>query len=118
MEPSFKLIEFNVYDNKSENTKKNIDVNDEVHSFQSNTEFIIQMFGINELGETCAIFVKEYNPFFYISIPNNWKLKNMLEFISDLRERMGNYYGDSNVSSKIVKHKISISESSTIFPFA
>ena len=105
MEPSFKLIEFNVYDNKSENTKKNIDVNDEVHSFQSNTEFIIQMFGINELGETCAIFVKEYNPFFYISIPFNWKLNNMLEFISDLRERMGNYYGDSIVSSKIVKHK-------------
>ena len=34
--------------------------------------FRIQMFGINEIGETCAIFVDDFNPFFYVKVPSHW----------------------------------------------
>ena len=51
-------------------------------------EFIIQMFGVNEKRETCCLFVRNYQPFFFIHVGDDWTeteaqkfkqfLKNML----------------------------------------
>ena len=34
--------------------------------------FRIQMFGINETGETAAFFVDDFQPFFYVKVPPKW----------------------------------------------
>ena len=36
---------------------------------KDNKEFLVQMFGINEKGETASIFVTGYTPFFYVKVP-------------------------------------------------
>jgi len=100
MDKSFRLFEFNVYD---EIVKT--DENDDMNFKKDNNEFIVQMFGINEMGETCSLFVKGYKPFFYVSVGDNWNTSKKQMFISELRERLGEYYEDSIVSATIVKRK-------------
>jgi DNA polymerase elongation subunit (family B) len=62
---SFRLFDFNIYDGKNKNGK---------------FAFHIQMFGINEQGESCSILVNDYKPFFYVKIGNDWNYSKCLEF--------------------------------------
>ncbi len=76
MKYSFKLLTFNT---KDKYNKKIVNVDDENENENGNNgekEFEIQMFGINEKGETASIFVTDYNPFFYIKVGDNWKKSN------------------------------------------
>ncbi len=68
---SFKLLTFNTKDkyNKQTDTAEHEDENEN----KQEKEFEIQMFGINEKGETASIFVTDYNPFFYIKVNDKWK---------------------------------------------
>ena len=49
---SFRLFDFHVFDEKVE----------------KNFQFHIQMFGINEKGETASIIINDYKPFFYLKV--------------------------------------------------
>ena len=70
-------------------------------------QFIIQMYGIDETGKTACIFVKDYYPFFYIKVDDDWNNTNVSDFISFLRNEMGSYYEDSLLSGKLLKrHKL------------
>ena len=57
----FKLFDYNPYDYIEED-----DDDDEEYKSEPNIEFIIQMFGINEQGETCSIQVSDFHPFFML----------------------------------------------------
>lgn len=100
MDQSFRLFEFNVYDER-------VKSDDQEHGSnkKDNNEFTVQMFGINERGETCSLFVKGYKPFFYVSVSDDWDTSKKQMFISDLSEKLGEYYEDSIVSATIVRRK-------------
>jgi DNA polymerase elongation subunit (family B) len=100
MEKSFRLFDFNVYDEQIKS-----DDSDNHCLKKDNNEFIVQMFGINEIGETCSLFVKGYKPFFYVSVSDGWDTAKKQSFINDLSEKMGEYYEDSIVSATIVRRK-------------
>ena len=61
--PSFKLIDFEIYNDKiyNEETEK------------EEYQFMIQMFGMNELGENASIFINDFKPFFYLKVSNKIK---------------------------------------------
>ena len=70
-------------------------------------QFIIQMYGIDETGKTACIFVKDYYPFFYIKVDDDWDNTNVSDFISFLRNEIGSYYEDSLICGKLLKrHKL------------
>ena len=70
-------------------------------------QFIIQMYGIDETGKTACIFVKDYYPFFYIKVDDDWNNANVSDFISFLRNSLGGYYEDSLLCGKLLKrHKL------------
>jgi hypothetical protein len=95
----WRLLTFNVFD------KNNLE-NDENRFTQSksNKEFTIQMFGINEKGETVSIYVEGYSPFFYIKVPDNWKDSHRCGIINQIREELG-YYSESIINHKFVEQK-------------
>jgi len=104
---SFRLFDFIVKD-----IKKEKDGNEEVSSLIKNTkkkdelQYIIQMFGKNEIGKTCSIYVKDYTPFFYVKIPETWGMSNKVDFVNHLKENvLGDYYKDGLVEVKLVKRK-------------
>ena len=102
----FKLIrlyDFNIEDKyvKDEYDKSNF------NQFKDNKKFIIQMFGINSIGQTVSIFVNDFTPFFYIKVDDSWNESIMTIFISHLKKRIGNHYEDSIINSKLIKkHKL------------
>ncbi len=83
---SFKLIDFQVYDEKIE----------------KNNEFAIQMFGVNETGETCSITVNGYKPFFYVKVGDDWTDSDARALNRDLSKRVKT---SSVISCEIVEHK-------------
>ena len=120
---SFRLIDFNVYDcipdtnthsSASENDNSSVassgsgDSGGGAHGSHGNTrqnidanEFRIQMFGINEQGETCSIFVDDYHPFFYIKVADHWTNATKSAFIRDIKKNLkSRYYENSILTEK------------------
>ena len=107
MEYTFKLFEFNVTNDKNMDIANDgSDENEEVSTFKKdNNAFIIQMFGINEQGEKASITVQEYQPFFYLKVPNAWGQKMKTEFVNHLKFKVGRYYENSIVECKLIERK-------------
>ena len=57
--------------------------------------FIIQMYGINEKGETASILVDDFEPFFYVKVADEWSASEMNAFVREIKQLIGNYYKDS-----------------------
>jgi hypothetical protein len=87
----FRLLDFNVY-NKSENDDDlgDGDGDDNSNGSSQNIEkFEIQMFGINEKGETCSIYVENYHPFFFVRVGNNWSELTKKHFFDEIKKKVG-----------------------------
>ena len=127
---SFRLLDFNIFDEKRDNEEDNDagganDDDDSSHrrnrdngdgdahdnsqkKYKKDEKFTtIQMFGLNEKGETCAIFVRDYQPFFYIKVGDEWTIPQKAAFISHLKEKVGRFYENSilDVDSKLIRRK-------------
>jgi DNA polymerase elongation subunit (family B) len=107
MEHTFKLFDFNVTNEKNMDIASDgSDENEEVSTFKKdNNTFVIQMFGINEQGEKASITVQEYQPFFYVKVPNAWGQKMKTEFVNHLKFKIGRYYENSIVECKLIEKK-------------
>ena len=121
---SFRLLDFNIFDEKRE---KEEDADNEEEPWRRNEEddndnddhvgekkykkderfTTIQMFGLNEKGETCAIFVRDYQPFFYIKVGDEWTIPQKGAFITHLKEKVGKFYENSilDADSKLIRRK-------------
>ena len=95
---SFKLLEFNVYDDN--NIKS-----DNFNKYRDNREFMVQMFGINTKGETASIYVEGFNPFFYVKVDDTWDNSKKTCFVNEIKTMMGPYYEDSIIKSQLIKKK-------------
>lgn len=106
MEHIFRIFDFNIHNTISDDGSDSDSVNSEVYTPKiDKNEFTIQIFGINEDRETCSIIVEEFKPFFYIKVGDNWNFSLKEEFVSHLRGKMGSYYENSLVKSKLIKKK-------------
>jgi DNA polymerase elongation subunit (family B) len=126
IDPSFRLIDFNVYDCVPDtNTHSSSSDNADDSSVASGSggseggggggggqqgkadynnrptidanEFRIQMFGINEQGETCSIFVDDYHPFFYIKVADHWTNATKSAFIRDIKKNLKSRYYENSI---------------------
>ena len=126
---SYRLLDFNIFDEKREQDQDKDGAENEDESSHRRNEYddghgdgddngkkkykkdekftTIQMFGLNEKGETCAIFVRDYQPFFYIKVGDEWSIPQKGAFISHLKEKVGRFYENSilDVESKLIKRK-------------
>ena len=106
----FKLYDYNIYDEQS--------FDDNYHKYKDNKKFVIQAFGINSDGKTASIIISDFKPFFYIKVGNDWNEKIKTEFIIHLKKRMGNYYEDSIIESKLIKrHKLNMFDNKYLHTF-
>ena len=65
----FRLIDFQTYDY----TDPNISDDDSDNKYNKQIgDFYIQMFGINDSGDTCSITINDFHPFFYIKVGDKW----------------------------------------------
>ena len=97
MEHIFRIFDFNVY-NESEN-------NEEETKYKDTNVFTIQIFGVNETGETCSIIAEDYRPFFYVMVDDKWTIPMKDKFLLHIKEKIGKYYVDSITECIIIKRK-------------
>jgi DNA polymerase elongation subunit (family B) len=106
LDKSFRLLDFNIYDEvREKETSSESDTSTEFKYKQDSKRFVIQMFGINEKGETFCLFVNDYKPFFYIKVGDDWNVERKSEFLNHLKTKMGKYYENSICECKIINRK-------------
>ena len=74
MSESYRLFDFHIFDDKT----------------TGEYVFNIQMFGINENGETASIIVNDYMPFFYVKVFDKWSERETRMFSSDIEKNVPN----------------------------
>ena len=105
----FRLFDYHVFDKKpTDETDDDSNSDSEKSSFvvskEQDTQFTIQMFGINEYGQTCAILLTDYRPFFYVKGHDDWSQEEADELLRKLRRDVGNYYKASVLRAELVEH--------------
>jgi DNA polymerase elongation subunit (family B) len=109
LDKSLRLLDFNIYDESCQDTSIDNDNSDnsdnEKPKFGDNKQFIIQVFGINEKGETFCLFINDYNPFFYIKVDEDWDFSKRDVFIGHIKSKVGKYYENSIGECKLIKKK-------------
>jgi DNA polymerase elongation subunit (family B) len=100
---SFRLIDFRVYDDVLSSQKKSSD--DETEKKPKEKPYmIIQMFGVNEKGETCSIYINNYTPFFYVKVADDWSDYDARCLYRELADK-AEYHGKSILDVELVNHK-------------
>ena len=118
---NFKLLDFQVddihYEEKKQHNKSESNSSDDGQSSGSDDSkfkqkidkklFTIQMFGINEIGKTCSITIKDFKPYFYIKIPKNFDNRKIKKLEFEFQKQLGPYYKNSLVGfNKQLKKKL------------
>ena len=125
MDYEYKLFEFNTYNRPpvDEELSESNDGEEYLSDDNSNGDdegprkskmkkdnkiFVIQMFGINELGEQASIIIENYKPFFYVKLQSNVsknEIKNITKaFKKHILDCIGIYY-ENSVKFSMVKNK-------------
>ena len=103
LEKSFRVLDFNVYD---ENVEKDTSSGSESGQIREDLKrFTMQVFGINDKGETFCLFVNDYKPFFYIKVDDDWGIEKKDEFMNHIKSKVGKYYENSIIECKIIEKK-------------
>jgi DNA polymerase elongation subunit (family B) len=106
MEQVFRIFDFNVFNEKNSRNEDSSSSNDENMSVYKDTlQFKIQMFGLNEKGQTCSIMVEEFKPYFYLMVNDTWDINAKNAFLEHIKQKMGKYYENSITECIIVKRK-------------
>jgi len=102
MEHIFRIFDFNFYNAKDSSQESS---DDEQNTYKDTSVFMIQMFGVNETGETCSILVENYRPFFYVMVNDGWTIQLKDAFLTHIKEKMGKYYENTVTDCIIIKRK-------------
>ena len=105
MERTFRLFDFNIYNEKSQPTSSDEDSVGDEKKYKDSNNFLIQMFGINEKGESCSIVAEDFKPFFYVKVGDNWTIETKNQFLNFVKKSVGKYYENSISDCKLIKRK-------------
>ena len=105
MEQSFRVFDFNVL-----NINKLIDdsseSDEETETFHKDSGvFLVQIFGLNEIGETFSVIVEGFKPFFYVMVNDTWNISIKEQFLQHIKMKIGKYYEESISECIIIKRK-------------
>ena len=93
MEHIFRIFDFNIFNKELPDEETSSE--EEEHVYRDKSKFIIQMFGINEKGESASIIVDDFKPFFYVMVDDKWKKSTKESFLLHIKEKIGEYYKNS-----------------------
>lgn len=99
---SFRLFYFDVLNDVLEQAASSSDDEKEKKKRCDEKQFLVQMYGINEKGETCSIIVDDFEPFFYIKVGDDWNLGKVNTMVREIKTSIGEFYKDSITNFELV----------------
>jgi len=100
---SFRLLDFHTFDHSEDDDTGSLGSGSS-GSNGTTAEFYIQMFGLNEKGETVSITVTDYNPFFYIKVGDHWAYPAAQSLLADIKKKLGKNFASSVLTAELVDH--------------
>jgi DNA polymerase elongation subunit (family B) len=87
----FRLFSFETYNicEEEETETKQIRID--------NNKFMVQMFGINTIGETCSISIDDFKPFFFVKAEGAWQKSRVEQVRSHILEIIGAKYYENSI---------------------
>jgi DNA polymerase elongation subunit (family B) len=74
--------------------------------YKDNAKYIIQIFGIDEEGQSVSIKINGFKPRFFVNIPKHWEKMEIDIFINYLQDNVKKRYKDSIHDHKVLRrHK-------------
>lgn len=72
---------------------------------KDNNHFAIQVFGLDEKGDTYSIDVNDFEPFFYMKVADSWSISTKTSFLNHIKSKVdkNNYYENSITDCKLIK---------------
>ena len=101
MENIFRVLDFNVYNEKTQGDSSD----EEQNCYKDRNEFVIQMFGVDEIGKTYSLIVNGFKPFFYVMVNDKWTIAMKDQFLIHIKEKIGKYYQESITECKLIKRR-------------
>lgn len=103
---TFRLLDFVAFDDrpKTESSSDDDSVS-KSRNFSDTAKFTIQIFGVNEAGETCAIFITDFTPFFYVKVDDFWTASTAAALLRDIRKEVGKFYELSVLTAELVEYQ-------------
>lgn len=102
---SFKLLDFQIYNEEVYNEEEEISSEEEYQEIKDKREFMIQVYGLNEKGETYSVIINDFEPFFYIKVGNDWDTRKKNIFLRDIKKELKKYYWESITQCSLVKRE-------------
>ena len=99
----FRLFDCNFYDYRPDSNADNSDEDNVIKDDMP--KFLVELYGINEKGETACIKVNNYKPFFYIKVGDDWTNMYIGPFKSWFGKKLGNYHSKSLIDLELVSKK-------------
>ena len=106
-----------------------VDHNEEINGenidedYIEDKEYIIQTFGVTSKGESVCCSIRNFTPFFYVKVPENWSSREVKIFINNLFSTKGYYNGRpyyplSKYKKYILKNKCVLQNKKDFFGFS
>lgn len=110
---SYRLLTFNTYDEEEKpcdadtygGGEESRDTNENGSLYGACKEYKVQMFGINERGETASIIVEGFSPYFYIKVENDWDENKMSALMIQIKKEIGSFHEKGIIKSIFVSKK-------------
>ena len=85
MEHIFRIFDFNVYNSKDTSLSESSD--EEQNVYKDTNNFVIQIFGVDEIGKTYSLIAEGYKPFFYVMVNDKWTIQMKEGFLAHLKDK-------------------------------
>jgi DNA polymerase elongation subunit (family B) len=105
---SFRLLDFHIFDENPEKLSDSDNDSTDGRRYkprQDDLQFIIQMFGVDETGDTCCLFIQDYQPFFYVKVGKSWTQHNVMVLLDEIRKKIDRRFEDSIMEAKLVEYQ-------------
>ena len=101
MDRIFRVLDFNVYNEKTQGESSD----EEQNVYTDKNQFVIQMFGVDEIGKTYSLIVNGFKPFFYVMVNDTWTIAMKDQFLIHIKDKIGKYYQHSITECKLIKRR-------------
>jgi len=102
---SFRLIDFHFFDERPKaddnSSDESLGEKPKYRPLEA-ARFVIQMFGLNEKGETCCLYIDDFSPFFFVRVHPDWTKRTCDEFLNHIRQLVGKSQGASILSVELI----------------
>ena len=104
---TFQILDWNNYDVIPDESDTDDSDSDSDNKYTKKIKMLnIRAYGITENGNSICLNITGFQPYFYIRVPDNWKQKDLTQFISVLKNNKSIYYAkDGLVDARILQKK-------------